>query len=129
MKRNDKHTMQIAAVHRIQKVLDNSIKTMRFLWRHAIVLGMLGMMIKVVDLHTANWKNILISLVIAGLVDFFKMKINISSGYNGANNRIFKINDDWSMNPAKMGSAAWNIDPCAPGSSAYYSRQNNSRYS
>ena len=129
MKKNHQKDMQVATVHKWQKALDNSLKTVRFLWRHAIVLSMLGMMIKIVDLQTANWKNIFISLVIAALVDFFKMKIKHSNHYNGTNNRIFKIDDNWNMNPAKMGSAAWNIDPCAPGSSAYYSRQNNSRYS
>lgn len=128
MKNIDQQDMQVKTVHKWQKAFDNSIKTLRFFWRHACVLVMLGMMVNIVSLQTANWGNILISLVIAGLVDFFKMKIKLSGGYNDANNRIFKINDDWSMNPTKIGSASWNADPFAPGSSAYYCRQNNSRY-
>ena len=77
--------MQVKTVQKWQKVIDNSIKTLRFFWRHACVLVMLGMMVNIVSLQTANWRNILISLVIAGLVDFFKMKIKIKfSGYHRA---------------------------------------------
>ena len=63
MKNIDQQDMQVKTIHKWQKAIDNSIKTLRFLWRHAIALGMLGMMINVIDLHTANWRNILISVL------------------------------------------------------------------
>ncbi|MFN6414731.1 MAG: hypothetical protein ACK4V2_03040 [Pseudomonadota bacterium] len=112
MKNIDQQDMQVKTVHKWQNVLDNSIKSVRFLWRHAIILGMLGMMINVIDLHTANWRNILISLVIAGLVDFFKMKIKIKFSDRYPNTitaqmiQNQKRYNDWSTNPGMAGSPA-----------------------
>jgi hypothetical protein len=117
MKNIDQQDMRVKTVHKWQKALDNSIKSARFLWRHAIVLGMLGMMINVIDLHTANWRNILISLVIAGLVDFFKMKIKIKffrqkHGHNEIAAKTFESYKKyiaWSTNPGIIGSPAYNL--------------------
>lgn len=115
MRNTDQQDMQVKTVHKWQKALDNSIKTMRFMWRHAIVLGMLGMMINIVSLQTANWRNIFISLVIAGLVDFFKMKIKIKFS-NQHNNVITEQMLErrrryiaWSTNPGIVGSPAYNV--------------------
>jgi hypothetical protein len=115
MKNIDQQDMQVKTVHKMQKVLDDSIKTLRFLWRHACVLVMLGMMVSVVSLQTANWRNILISLVIAGLVDFFKMKIKIRFTAQQPNPITEHMLESqrkyiaWSTNPAIMGSPAYNL--------------------
>lgn len=117
MKNINQQDMQVKTVHKMQKVLDDSIKTLRFLWRHACVLVMLGMMVSVVSLQTANWRNILISLAIAGLVDFFKMKIKIKlSSQKHSHNEIasktfesYKKYIAWSTNPGIMGSPAYNL--------------------
>ena len=104
--------MQVKTVQKWQKVIDNSIKTLRFFWRHACVLVMLGMMVNIVSLQTANWRNILISLVIAGLVDFFKMKIkvNFTNQYHSTiTEQMLKSQkkyNDWSTNLGMAGSPA-----------------------
>jgi hypothetical protein len=117
MKKIDQQDMQVKTVHKMQRALDNSIKTTRFFWRHACVLVMLGMMVNVVSLQAANWRNILISLAIAGLVDFFKMKIKIKlSSQKHSHNEIasktfesYKKYIAWSTNPGIMGSPAYNL--------------------
>ncbi len=58
MKNTDQQDMQVKTVHKWQKALDNSTKTVRFLWRHACVLVMLGMMVNIVSLQTANWGSV-----------------------------------------------------------------------
>ena len=120
MKKIDQQDMQVKTVHKMQRALDNSIKTLRFLWRHACVLIMLGMMISVVSLQTANWRNILISLAIAGLVDFFKMKIKVGFIKQQPNPITEQMLESqrkyiaWSTNPAIMGSPAYNLSRNTP---------------
>jgi len=74
---------------------------------------MLGMMVNIVSLQTANWRNILISLVIAGLVDFFKMKIKIRFTAQKPN----PITEH--MMERRRRYIAWTTNPGIPGSPAY----------
>lgn len=111
--------MQIATVHKLQRALDTSKKVIKFGWRHALTLIVVGMMLNVVQISTANWRNIVITLLITQLLDRFKMKIKFSGGaYNLAQEQMFE-SSKWSR-PTQMVSA-W--DSYDPGSPAYYIRQ------
>jgi hypothetical protein len=65
--------------------------------------------------RSPNWRNILISLVIAGLVDFFKMKIKFSRQRHSHNEIAAKTFESykkyiiWSTNPGIIGSPAYNL--------------------
>ena len=86
MKKEDKYTMQISTIHKFQKALDGILKVIKFIWRHALTLIVLGMMLSVANGASANWVNILITLSISQLIDFGKMqikwKIYTSKGYH-----------------------------------------------
>ena len=122
MKKIDQQDMQVKTVHKMQKVFDNSIKTMRFFWRHAFGLLITAFL----RYPSINWSTFFVELIIAFGLDRFKNSLRPGQGP-----QIFErkpiIKDDW-MNPATIGSGSWNADPFAPGSSAYYCRKNNSRY-
>jgi hypothetical protein len=124
--------MQINTIHKLQYALDTSKKVIKFVWRHALTLIVVGMMLNVVQISTANWKNIVITLLITQLLDRFKIKIKFYDGaYNLAQEQMFESarrNSAWAMNPTQTGSPAWNMDPFAPGSSAYYTRNQTNYY-
>jgi len=99
------------------------------LWRHAFVLAAFGLLVTAfLRYPSINWSTFCVELIIAFGLDRFKNSLRPSQGPQLFDRKFGMKDDNWNMNPAKMGSAAWNIDPCAPGSSAYYSRQNTSRY-
>lgn len=129
MKKEDKYTMQITTVHKFQKVLDGILKVIKFIRRHAFVLIVLGMMLSTVSIETANWKNIFLTISVAVLVDFFKLKIKISrsqSGFNNAHKQIFEYarrNRDSSADQMRTGLTSWSTDAYSYGSSAYNIRQ------
>jgi len=127
MKNIDQQDMQVKTVQKWQKVLDNSIKTLRFFWRHAFVLAAFGLLITAfLGYPSINWSTFCVELIIAFGLDRFKNSLRLGQGPQVFDRKSI-IKDDW-MNPAKIGSASWNADPFAPGSSAYYCRKNNSRY-
>lgn len=68
--------MQIATIHQWQYALDNAVKVLRLVWRHLLTLTVIGMMINMVHLSTANWKNIFITLLITSFCDWAKLKIS-----------------------------------------------------
>ena len=111
--------MQINTIHKLQYTLDTSVKILKFFWRHLLTLIVIGMMFNTVHISTANWKNILITLVITAFIDRVKAKIRFTgSNYNPGQDQMFE-SSKWSR-PAQIGSA-W--DPYTPGSSEYYIRQ------
>ncbi len=120
MKKEDKYTMQISTVHKFQKSLDGALKVLKFIWRHAFVLIVLGMMLSTVSIETANWKNIFLTISVAVLVDFLKLKIKISkthSGFNNAHDQMFEYARR-SRDSSNFGSSAWATNPAMAGSPA-----------
>ncbi len=107
MKKEDKCTMQISTVHKFQKALDGTLKVLKFIWRHAFVLIVLGMMIAALLMYTAlDWPMLVTEFVIALGLDKFKMKFRpYSRGSNVASENMIdsirRSRDDfsWKMNP------------------------------
>ena len=127
--------MQIATVQKIQNRIDASLKVLRFVWRHAFVLAVFGMMVAAILIGRISWENCFYYYVGAALLDWFKMKLKASYCCNSSREQMFQSarrsmdsnhygSFAWAANPMKTGSPAWDMDPFAPGSSAYYSRRN-----
>lgn len=127
--------MQIITIHKLQHTLDNSKKVIKFIWRHAFVLGSLAITVQgIYEGKTPILGGEALAFSIAFFLDWIKTKIKFSGGtYNHAHEQMFESSrrnmdssrfgsSAWAMNPTQMGSPAWNMDPFAPGSSAYYTR-------
>ena len=121
--------MQISTIHTFQKALDGTLKVLKFIWRHAFVLIVFGMMLSTVSIETANWKNIFLTISVAVLVDFFKLKIKISktqSDFNNAHDQMFEYarrSRNSSADQIRTGLTSWSTDAYSYGSSAYNIRQ------
>ena len=121
--------MQISTVHKFQKALDDTLKVLKFIWHHAFVLIVLGLMLNTVSIETAIWKNIFLTISVAVLVDFFKLKIKISknqSSFNDTHDQMFKYarrSRNSSANQIRTGLTSWSTDAYSYGSSAYNIRQ------
>ena len=99
--------MQISTVHKFQKALDGTLKVLKFIWRHAFVLLVLGM----IAYGVCHGKMPVIRgtsyvFAIAAFIDWFKMKFKPSPrGNNVATDNMFdtirRSRDDfsWKMNP------------------------------
>ena len=123
--------MQISTIHKLQHALDTSKKVIKFAWRHALTLIVVGMIVAAVIIGKISWVNSLHFFIGAVFCDWLKMKImkvikimfingNSSNG-NPAMEQMFE-SAKWSR-PTQMGSA-WNSYD--PDSTAYYLRH--SRY-
>ena len=117
--------MQISTIHKLQHALDTTMKVLKFAWRHALTLTVVGMIVAAVIIGKISWVNSFHFFIGAVFCDWLKMKIkfsNANSGYyNPAMEQMFETSK-WSR-PTQMGSA-W--DSYDPGSPAYYLRH--SRY-
>lgn len=112
--------MQIKTVHKLQYALDTSMKVIKFVWRHALTIGVFALLLAAFVIYPAiDWNAFLVELIFAIGLDKFKMQLK-SSRNNGnfAMEQMFE-SSKWSR-PTQTGSA-W--DPYAPGSSEYYIRQ------
>lgn len=103
--------MQITTVHKLQYTLDTSKKVIKFIWRHALTLIVVGMMFHVVRFSTANWRNIIITLFVTHLLDWAKMKIKLkfingSSNYHQSSS-ITSFTQDNYWNSSIVGTSAY----------------------
>ena len=119
MKKEDKCTMQISTVHKFQKALDGTLKVLKFIWRHAFVLTVLGMMIAALLMYPAlDWPMLVTELVIALGLDKFKMQFKPSPrGSNVAMENMFEYARR-SRDSSNFGSSAWATNPAMAGSPA-----------
>lgn len=107
--------MKNKSIHKMQNVLDKTIKVVKFAWRHFFVILTLVAMIFLVKLSSANWFNITISIAFAVSLDWLKTKIKFSSinnsqsHYHQAVTDSFRKHYEWATNPAKIGSPANHI--------------------
>ncbi len=129
MKNTDQQDMQVKTVHKWQKALDNSTKTVRFLWRHAFVLAAFGLLVTAfLRYPSIDWSTFFIELVIAFVLDRFKNSLRPGQGPQLFDRKFGIKDEDWIRSPSQIGSASWNMNPSIPGTSAYYAKQNTSRY-
>ena len=109
--------MQIATVHKIHHILEISIKTVKFIWRHAFVLASFAITIQVMlESKMPIIENEALVLVIALFLDWFKMKFSGSS-YNGSRGQMIRYAQE-ELNSSRMGSPAWSRNPMKAGSPA-----------
>ena len=75
--------MQNNTIHKIQHVLDTSVKVLKFVWRHALTLTLVGMMLfAAIVIGKIAWKNCFYLFIGATFIDWFKMKWKLSVGSN-----------------------------------------------
>ena len=111
--------MQISTVHKFQKALDGTLKVLKFIWRHAFVLIVLGMMIAALLMYPSlDWPMLVTELVIALGLDKLKMKFKPSSrGSNAAMENMFE-SARRNRDSSNFGSSAWATNPAMAGSPA-----------
>jgi len=99
--------MQIKTIHKLQYALNTSVKILKFVWRHLLVFGAIGLTIQVIcEGYIPNLKGTLFVLAISIFVDWFKMQFKASGNNdNLAQDQMFesarRSRDDfsWRMNP------------------------------
>lgn len=111
--------MQITTIHKLQYALDTSMKVLRFVWRHALTIGVFALLFAAFAMYPAiDWNTFLVELIVAVGLDKFKMQFKASrNNGNLAQEQIFE-SSKWSRT-TQMGSA-W--DSYDPGSPAYHIR-------
>ena len=102
-----------------QPILTKAKKTLKFVWRHFFMLADLSLSIKVLIFHTLIWKNALITLAVAIMIDWAKQFIKLGAGSNPYANphRVHPYNDvtvplhirQW-WNPGLIGTASYESD-------------------
>lgn len=109
--------MQITTIHKIQHVLDNSLKVLKFVWRHVLTLIVFGMMLfATIVVGKISWINCGYFYIGAILLDWLKMKFK-STGTNNAHEQMFE-SAHRSMDSSRFGSSAWATNPGMIGSPA-----------
>src|SRR3989338_2198139 len=102
--------MQIKTVHQLQKILDKTIKGVKFAWRHGFVLIVFGMLIAAfVKYQNVDWKIFFVELFFAIIID--KSKMTFFMQKHTDNEDIFKRARDSfsSSDPYNPCSIAWNM--------------------
>lgn len=102
--------MQIKHIHKMQTVLDKTIKVAKFAWRHAFVLIVFGMLIAAFVMYqSVDWEIFFIELLIAIGIDKSRAAPFMQRHKN--NEDIFKRARDSfnSSDPYNPGSIAWNM--------------------
>ena len=111
--------MQIYTIQKLQHALDTSKKIIKFVYRHALTLIVVGMIITALAIGKISWVNSFYFCIGAVFLDWFKTQFkSTGSNYNLAQEQMFE-SSKWSR-PTQIGSA-W--DSYDPGSPAYYIRQ------
>ncbi|MEI6627946.1 MAG: hypothetical protein WCN27_00865 [Alphaproteobacteria bacterium] len=72
--------MQITTVHKLQHALDAFIKVLQFVWRHALTLIVVGMIVTAFAIGKISWTNCLYFYVGAVFLDRLKMKLKFVNG-------------------------------------------------
>ena len=111
--------MQISTIHKFQKTLDGTLKVLKFIWRHAFVLIVLGM----IAYGVCHGKMPVIRgtsfvFAIAAFIDWFKMKFKPSPlGNNVATDNMLEYARR-NRDSSNFGSSAWATNPAMAGSPA-----------
>jgi hypothetical protein len=110
--------MQISKVHKLQYPLDTLIKILKFIWRYALTLSAVGMIIYgVCHGKTPIISGTFIVLGTATLIDWFKMKLGLSNRNNNSREQMFE-SARRNMDSSRFGSSAWATNPAMAGSPA-----------
>ena len=105
MKKEDKYIMQITTIHKIQNAFDTSMKALKFIWRHAFVLIVFGMMVTALVIGRISWENCIYLYAFAAFADWCKTPSKSSTVRSVDRDNIFDSarrnrNDfSWKMNP------------------------------
>lgn len=118
MKKEDKYIMQITTIHKIQNAFDTSMKALKFIWRHAFVLIVFGLLIAAFLIYPAiNWLMFFTEFVIALGLDKLKMSFKLTGTYSNSREQMFE-SARRNMDSSRFGSAAWATNPAMAGSPA-----------
>ena len=111
--------MQIKTVHKWQNALDTSMKVLKFVWRHLLVLGSFAITIQVIcEGHIPSLKGEIICFTIAFSFDWLKMQFKATrSKGNLAQEQMFESARK-NMDSSRFGSSAWATNPAMAGSPA-----------
>jgi hypothetical protein len=114
--------MQIATIHKLQYALDTVITVLKFSWRHALTLIVVGMIVAALIIGEISWVNSFHCFIGAVFCDWLKMQIKFSNARGGNGNlameQMFE-SSRWNR-PTPM-LPTWNAYD--PGSAAYNLRQ------
>ena len=121
--------MQINTIHKLQYALDTSKKVIKFVWRHALTIGVFALLFAAFVTYPAiDWAMFSVELIIAIALDKFKMSFKpINSINNHAHEQMLESSRR-NMDSSNFGSSAWTTNPSMAGSPANHLGYNSTNY-
>jgi hypothetical protein len=110
--------MQISTVRKFQRILDNSIKVLKFVWRHAFVLASFAITIQgICEGKIPIIEGEAIIFAVAVFIDWFKIQFQFSQDNSSSCEQMFE-SARRNRDSNRFGSSAWATNPVMAGSPA-----------